>query len=195
VAAIVGQVAAIVKALEQRRRRPGITVKLSPFVPKAQTPFQGVAMLSLQELDERVSLVKRGLRRIGVTVKADSPQWAAVEAVLARGDRRVAAALEATSGASWSDWQAALESVGLRASQYLGERSPTDLQPWDSVSTGVKASYLHGELARAQRALLTRPCPPAESRCVRCGVCSPDSSADIVRQSEECQVNCSALCR
>jgi len=169
---IVRLVDGIARALEQRRRRTSISVKLSPFVPKAQTPFQGSAMLPLDELERRVAVVKRGLRRAGVAVKADSPRWAAVEAVLARGDRRVAAAIEATGGPAWSDWQAALAGAGVDAERYLSGRSADGVRPWQSVDSGVKARYLATEWQRAQRAVATPPCPPAAVRCARCGTCT-----------------------
>lgn len=174
---IVALVDGIARALEQRRRHPSITVKLSPFVPKAQTPFQGMAMVPLAELDRRVAVVKRGLRRAGVAVKADSPQWAAVEAVLARGDRRVAGALQATRGPAWSDWRAALAAAGVEADYYLSGRSAEGIAAWQSVHTGVEARYLTAEWQRAKKGIATPPCPPAEVHCVRCGACTPAGEA------------------
>jgi hypothetical protein len=188
VQAIVTLVEDMAGALRARGRRPGITVKLSPFVPKAQTPFEGDAMLSPRDLSERAAIIKRGLRRSGVVVKADSPQWAAVEGILARGDRRLAAALNAVAGSSWSDWQAALSAAGLTADHYLSGRSGRGRRPWATVHSGVTKEYLEAEAQRARQAITTAKCPPASACCKRCGVCVPIASRDENRAAPDSQV-------
>jgi radical SAM superfamily enzyme YgiQ (UPF0313 family) len=78
----------------QKRRDPKslaeLTVGVSSFVPKPWTAFQWCAMAEVRALDERISHLKRELRRIGIRFTHDVPKWAYLQAVLARGDRHVA---------------------------------------------------------------------------------------------------------
>ncbi len=116
-------------ALRQRFPR-NIIVNLTPFVPKAHTSFQRVAMLPAAIIEERLSHVEGALRPEGIAVKADSPAWAAVQGVLARGDRQVGQALVRVKRRSLAAWQRASQRCGLEESDYLRERSPDEPLPW-----------------------------------------------------------------
>ncbi len=118
-------------ALAIRQRFPrNVTVNLTPFVPKAHTPFQRAAMLPTAIVEERLRYVEGALRAEGIAVKADSPAWAAVQGVLARGDRQVGQALAGVKRKSLPAWQRALQRCGLEATDYLRERSPDEPLPW-----------------------------------------------------------------
>ena len=154
--------------------RGRIAVSVSPFVPKAQTPFQWAAMAPLEVLRERLDRLKGSLRPEGIEVKADSPAWARVQGVLSRGDRRLAQALIAMRGRSLSAWRRALRDCGLKATDYLRERAPDEPLPWSHIDSGVNVSYLRREWERAKAGVLTAACPP--TGCTACGVCG--QSAD-----------------
>ena len=80
--------------LEARRRfRRRLVINATPFVPKAHTPFQWEGMTEQTTFERRQKAIQRGLSKHNVSVRADSPQWAAVQGVLARGDRRLAPVL------------------------------------------------------------------------------------------------------
>ena len=68
--------------------RRNIAINATPYVPKPHTPFQWEAFAPVKTLQARQSMLKRALAQHNVAVDADSPQWAEVQAVLARGDRR-----------------------------------------------------------------------------------------------------------
>ena len=138
----------LVLAVQERFLRH-ITVNITPFVPKAHTPFQWVAMAPVEVLKERMSRVEQTLRPRGIAVRAESPAWAAVQGVLSRGDRRVGQALVRVKRRSLAAWQRALRECELDASEYLGERSPDDPLPWAVVDSGVRHDYLEREMRRA----------------------------------------------
>ena len=122
----------LVLAVQQRFRRY-ITVNITPFVPKAHTPFQWVAMAAVEVLEERVSRVEQALRPRGIGVKAESPAWAAVQGVLSRGDSQVGQALVRVKRRSLAAWRRALRECGLDATAYLRERSLNEPLPWAVV--------------------------------------------------------------
>jgi len=149
--------------------RRQVTVNLTPFVPKAHTPFQWVAMADVTTLRARIRRVRQTLQRRGVAVRAESPAWAAVQGVLARGDRRVGSALLALEHPTLAGWRKALAATDLDPAAYLGEWSPDEALPWQVVHSGVDVAYLRREWERAQTGRETVPCQP--NGCHLCGVC------------------------
>ncbi|MBW1840342.1 MAG: radical SAM protein, partial [Deltaproteobacteria bacterium] len=82
------------KSSRTRKRIGEISVSISSFVPKPFTPFQWVAMEDMQTLKKKIKKVKSGLKRVSnVTVHADVPRWAYIQALFSRGDRKIAQVL------------------------------------------------------------------------------------------------------
>jgi len=146
-----------------------VTVNITPFVPKAHTPFQRQAQMPAKALKRRLSYVERELRPRGVGVKSESPAWAEIQGTLSRGDRRVAEALLAVDRLTPGGWRQALAKVGLSAQEFLRLRSRHESLPWDYIQSGIRASYLEREARRGEASSTTPPCPPDD--CVVCGVC------------------------
>ena len=90
-----------------------ITLTIAPFVPKAGTPFQREGMASLDTLKHRLSLLKSKLPSKGISVKNESLEWSEVQAVLSRGDERLAAVLADIGKLSLAWWHQAMEKAGL----------------------------------------------------------------------------------
>jgi len=114
-----------------------VTVNLTPFVPKAHTPFQRLAQTPAKEVKRRLARVERGLRKHRIGVKSESPAWAEIQGTLARGDRRVAEALLHVEKLTPSSWRQSLQAVGLSQPELLGERPAGDSLPWAFIQTGV----------------------------------------------------------
>ncbi|MFW6286338.1 MAG: TIGR03960 family B12-binding radical SAM protein, partial [Candidatus Sumerlaeota bacterium] len=85
---------ALARAKEEDVRNVQINLTLSPFVPKAHTPFQWEGQIPLEEIRRRSSYVRAKLPRRGVAFKTSPLAISRLEAVLARGDRRLGAAIE-----------------------------------------------------------------------------------------------------
>jgi len=143
-----------------------LIVSLSPFVPKAQTPYQWAPMAPLPLLEARLRYVKKGLSSI--EVRSESAAEAAIQATLARGDRRVGAALARTKGKSLPAWKRALARQGLAYEALLEER-PRGTLPWKVIDNRVSEEYLWQEWRKGRKAQSTPPCPPTE--CLKCGAC------------------------
>ncbi len=146
-----------------------ISVSLSPFVPKAQTPYQWAPMSPLSVLKRRFRYVKKALSRQAIEVGGESPTQALIQATLSRGDRRVGLVLARGEGRSFRAWKEALAQQGLTP-QWYGEEWPREMAlPWSHIDGQVKGDYLEGEWRRAAQGQTTEPCQPLE--CTRCGAC------------------------
>jgi radical SAM superfamily enzyme YgiQ (UPF0313 family) len=134
-----------------------LTLSISSFVPKPWTPFQWAPFAGADVLARKLEVIKRGVRRLPtVRVLHENPREAALQALLARGDRRVADFLELAAGMG-GDWRRALrEWDGDLDAQTRRLRAPDERMPWDHLDVGVKKAGLLREWERAQAAA-----PPA----------------------------------
>ncbi|NIV30770.1 MAG: radical SAM protein [Anaerolineae bacterium] len=115
-----------------------VTVNITPFVPKAHTPFQRLAQTPAKEVKRRLARVERGLRKHRIGVKSESPAWAEIQGALARGDRRLAEALLAVERPSPSAWRQAIDAIGLSLPQLLAERPAGEPLPWSFIQIGAR---------------------------------------------------------
>lgn len=158
VAAIV-ELGRAVKAIGRRHcgGRARVRVSTSNLVPKPHTPFQWARQATAAELAERHSLLREGCRAAGVEFSWNDPRDSFLEAVLSRGDRRVAAAIERAwrKGArfdAWSEyfrpelWDEAFAEAGVDQEWFThtewDDRAPL---PWDHIDPGVTKSYLRAQ--------------------------------------------------
>jgi radical SAM superfamily enzyme YgiQ (UPF0313 family) len=127
-----------------------VTVQVTPFVPKAHTPFQRQAQTPAKVVKRRLALVERELQRHGVEAKSESPAWAEIQGTLARGDRRVAEALLAVERPSPAAWRRALAEADLSLQDLLRQRGDDEPLPWDFVMSGVRPAHLGQERCQAK---------------------------------------------
>ncbi|MBN2077059.1 MAG: radical SAM protein [Dehalococcoidales bacterium] len=111
-----------------------ITLSISPFVPKAGTPFQHQPMGEVDVLNNRVANLKKQLTPKGISIKADSPAWSRVQGVLARGDTRLAEVLVDIENLTLSGWKKALVRKGLEERYYLREIPRDEIVPWSMIN-------------------------------------------------------------
>lgn len=163
------------------RKRPEVTVSVASFVPKPHTPFQWMGQDPLEVLTAKQEYLQKRLRRPGVQFSFHQVEQSFLEAVFARGDRRLAAVLERAVDLgcqfdSWGEqlhfdrWLQAFQEVGLDprdyAQRWLDPEAPL---PWSHLSPGVDDEFLRREWQLAQEAVPTPDC--RWDRCSRCGVC------------------------
>ncbi|MFZ1954334.1 MAG: radical SAM protein [Desulfobacterales bacterium] len=153
-----------------QKRIGEMTVSLSSFVPKPVTPFQWAAMDDASTLKKKIRTVKDGLKKVpNVRVHADVPRWAYIQALLSRGDRRVAGLLE-LAHKNRQNWPQSLKETPLNADFYVVRSRPVDeVLPWDFIDHGVRKSFLAREYQKALAGHPSPPCPMDD--CLRCGVC------------------------
>lgn len=160
--------------LEARRRfRRRIAINATPFVPKAHTPFQWEGMAPAPILRGRQKTIQKALARHGIDVRADSPDWAEVQAVLSRGDRRLADVLLALPPGQVTvrTFFETMARLGLEKDQYCGASKVGSPLPWDVVESGVSERYFEYELRLAARSETGLSCPPDSAACLSCGAC------------------------
>ena len=128
-----------------------LTLSISSFVPKPWTPFQWAPFDGVEALQAKLETVKRGVRRFSnVRVLHENPREAELQALLARGDRRVADFLELAARFD-GDWRRALREWGRETGFYTTRVRATDERmPWDHFDVGVKKAGLVREWERAQ---------------------------------------------
>ncbi len=149
---------ALAARLLERLRRPSpqgepfgrLTLSISSFVPKPWTPFQWAAFDQVNRLDAKLRTIKAGVRRLyNVRVLHENPREAFLQALLARGDRRVGDFLEEAARLE-GDWRTALrEWTGDPDFYTHRERGLDETMPWDHLDVGVRKAGLVREHQRA----------------------------------------------
>jgi radical SAM superfamily enzyme YgiQ (UPF0313 family) len=127
-----------------------LTLSISSFVPKPWTPFQWAAFDPVSRLEAKLRTIKAGVRRLyNVRVLHENPREAFLQALLARGDRRVADFLERAARLE-GDWRTALREWDGDPDFYTHrERALGETLPWDHLEVGVRKANLIREHQRA----------------------------------------------
>lgn len=157
-------------AQRQHGRLGTITLSVNPFIPKAMTPFQWCGMADIPTLKKTIAQLHKQVNRMANTkLQVESLRSAELQAVLARGDRRIARILPALSGGD--NLKTACRHHGLDPKFYAQRmRHHHEVLPWDVLDSGVSRRYLWHEYQQGLSQSLTRPC---HANCQRCGVCAP----------------------
>lgn len=158
-----------------------ITVSTSCFVPKPHSPFQWEAQVTMDEYKRRVQLLRDNMKAKNVTYNWHDPETSYVEAVLSRGDRRIAEVIETVwrNGGvleAWSDyfsferWMDAFAACGVDPMFYAcRERKKDEFMPWNVIDMGVTRRHLWQERELAYQAELS---PDCRKQCTGCGALS-----------------------
>ena len=165
---------------EHMGKRARVRVSTSNFIPKAHTPYQWVAQCDAETLSRRHQLLRDGCRKAGVQFTWEDPEKSLLEAVLSRGDRRVADVIETAwrNGAKfdawseqhdWNIWQAAFDQHQLEPTFYAHRyRELWETLPWAHIHGGTEPSYLRGEWLKTLEEELTLDCK--RDPCNVCGM-------------------------
>ncbi|MDR0991910.1 MAG: TIGR03960 family B12-binding radical SAM protein [Ruminococcus sp.] len=161
-------------------RYPQIGVSVGTFVPKPFTPFQFVPQPSGEEIARRQRLLKSLIRnKKKITVNTAPYPLSLLEAVIARGDRRVGAVIKEAflSGCkfdAWDEhfrydyWVDAFKKCGIDPAFYASrERSVDEINPWDHLDYLVSKDFLIKEYEKSKAGCVTPDCRKA---CAGCGI-------------------------
>ena len=166
---------------KNKNRGVRITISTSCFIPKPFSPLQWEAQITPEEYLRRVNLLRSSITAKNVVYNWHDAETSLVEAVLSRGDIKVADAVENVWRAggrldAWSDffsferWMKAFEDAGVDPVYYANRKRAFDEElPWDMVDVGVKKQHLIKEAERAERAELS---PDCAKQCSACGALS-----------------------
>lgn len=162
-------------------RKRGLRVNSSTaiFVPKPFTPFQWAPQSTMEEAVEKIKAVKYAITSKAVSYNYHDSIVSYLEAVIARGDRRVCDVIikafeKGAKFDGWSEyfnfelWKEAMEECGVSGEFYAyRERSYAEVLPWDFIDIGVNKEYLISENEKAKKVELTQNC---KLGCTDCGV-------------------------
>ncbi len=178
-------------------RGKSVTVSMSAscFVPKPFTPFQWEPQDTLAQLQEKQQHLVESVHTKKISLSWHDSQTSFLEAVLARGDRRLCAALELAHQKgfhldSWSEhfdfdgWMSIFAEVGVDPSFYANRRRDyEEILPWDHLDFGVTKEFLIRESKRAYDAKTTPNCRQAcagcGASCWKEGVCVEDRTHSV----------------
>ncbi|MDR0879541.1 MAG: TIGR03960 family B12-binding radical SAM protein [Clostridioides sp.] len=161
------------------KRNFGVTVSTSTFVPKPFTPFQWHPQNTTAEVVEKQRHLVGKLRNRNIKYNYHDGETSLLEAVFARGDRRLGKVLldAFRAGAKfdgWSEhfdlqrWQEAMEKNSLEMSFYANRvREYTEVFPWDHIDVGVSKNYLIKENDKSKLDEITSDC---RNGCKACGI-------------------------
>jgi len=163
--------------------RGTIRASVSTFVPKAHTPFQWAGQLDPEETRRRQQQIRQRFHKGRTRVKVHDVRTSFLEGVLARGDERLADAIELAfrKGArfdGWEEWlrfdvwMAAFDECGLDPHEYLKPRLIEQPLPWNFIDSGVTTDFLKEEWRKAYAEEATPDC--RAHGCQDCGVCDFD---------------------
>ena len=155
-----------------------VGISASSFVPKPFTPFQWEPQATREELRHKQQHLKETLPSKKINVSFHDIQTSFLEAVFARGDRRLADVLETAwrrgcKFDGWNEffrfdtWTEAFAACGLDPEFYANRRREyTEVFPWDHLDYGVSRAFLQRESEKSRRAETTDHC---RIRCAGCG--------------------------
>lgn len=177
------------ESAQNKQRGIRITVSTSYFVPKPHTAFQWEPQITREEYERRVKLLREAITTKTVTYNWHDGETSFLEAVLARGDRRLGKVLETAwrKGAhldTWDDyfdlsrWEEAFEECGVDPAFYAyRQRERSEVMPWAMIDSGVHTGYLWRERNKAFEGVTT---PDCRTNCNACGAnCLVGGKCDV----------------
>lgn len=159
--------------------RFSVTVSVSNFVPKPHTTFQWAAQDTAESFREKHNYLREKLKIKGVTFNYHDDDTSVLEAILARGDRRVGELLLSAYNKgckmdSWTEyfvrekWDEAMKETGILPEDYATrERSVEEVLPWDIISSCISKEYLIKEREKSIAESTTHDC---RYGCTGCGI-------------------------
>lgn len=163
----------------QKGRAPSVTVSVSCFIPKPFTPFQWEAQDSMETFLEKQKYLESKITDRKIRYVHHDARVSHVEAILARGDRRLAPALALACERGfcfdawdeffhYGEWIKAFEDCGIDYNFYSNRVWGEDeVLPWDVIDCGVTKEFLKRERKNAYAEKCT---PSCREKCSGCGV-------------------------
>jgi radical SAM family uncharacterized protein len=163
---------------ENRGKGLSISLSTSSFVPKPFTPFQWEPQDDIETLNEKQKLLQSKIKSKYIKYNWHDSQLSLLEAVFARGDRRIGKVLlEAVKKGckfdSWGEyfkfdrWMEVFDECGIDPHFYANRKREYDeVLPWDHIDIGVSKEHLIRESKKAYNEELT---PNCRVDCSGCG--------------------------
>ena len=161
-----------------KKRGLRVHVATAYFVPKPHTPFQWEKQITPEEYLRRCKLLKSHFYSKSIEYNYHAPDLSRLEAVMARGDRRIGPVIEEAvrRGArldGWDEyfnyalWMEAFEACNVDPDFYTVRGYDEDeVLAWDHIDVGVSKRFLQLERKRAYDETVT---PDCRHGCAGCG--------------------------
>lgn len=168
-------------SLENRPKGRGVQISVScaTFVPKPFTPFQFEPQDTRAMIEHKQKLLLDSVNKKRVKVSYHDANVSILEAVLAKGDRRLCDVIytawkKGCKFDSWSEyfrfdkWMEAFQECGVDPSFYANRRIAYDeILPWEHLDYYVSKEFFVRENKTAHEAVTT---PHCRLKCSGCGV-------------------------
>ncbi|MFZ0548186.1 MAG: TIGR03960 family B12-binding radical SAM protein [Candidatus Promineifilaceae bacterium] len=160
-------------------KKASVNVGVSTFIPKPHTPFQWEPMDTRDQIDAKIALLQKEMRGQGLRLRWNDPDTSYYEGFLARGDRRVAEAVERAwrNGAkfdAWHEffdldqWREAFSAEKLEMDFYTHRKRPIDeIFPWEHIDVALTRRFLTQDYLMSQREETRIDC---RDQCFACGI-------------------------
>jgi len=160
------------------KRPPQITLSVACFIPKPFTPFQWEKQDSVTLFKEKQEYLKSIIADRKIKFNYHDAEYSYIEAVFARGDRRLSKALEAAAKRgfkfdaweeyfSFESWMEVFKETGIDGDFYAcREYSEDEVLAWDVLDCGVTKEFLLRERHKAYKGVPTANC---SENCAACG--------------------------
>ncbi len=167
--------------IENRPKGRGVQVSISTatFVPKPFTPFQFEAQDTKEMIEHKQKLLVSSVKTKKIKVSWHDPNVSMLEAVLAKGDRRLSQVIykawqKGCKFDSWSEhykydkWLEAFDECNISPEFYANRQRPYDeILPWDHLDYYVSKEFFVRENQTARAGKTT---PNCRQRCSACGL-------------------------
>lgn len=163
----------------KKKGRFSLSISASTFVPKPCTPFQWCGQAKPEDIKEKQEYLRSRLKGRGLSFSWNDIDLSVLEAVFARGDRRLSKALARAVELgchmdAWNEyfdmnlWKQAFEDTGIDYNWYAQVNYDLDQKlPWDHIDCGVTKSFLKREYLKAMQGQTTSDC---RGKCNVCGL-------------------------
>jgi radical SAM family uncharacterized protein len=161
----------------QKGKSVSVNISVASFVPKPFTPFQWEPQDTMEMLKVKQEHLKASIKSKKISASCHEANMSFMEAVLARGDRRLSVLLEALfkKGCrfdSWDEffsletWLETFKECGLDPAFYANRRREYDeIMPWDMFDYGIRKEFLIKENEKSKKSETTRNCREGCSGC------------------------------
>ncbi len=155
-----------------------VTVSVACFVPKPFTPFQFEPQDTKEQFQQKQKRLLEVVSSKKIRINYHDSTTSVLEAVLARGDRRLCPVVEeawrlGSRLDSWTEffsmdrWEQAYQKFGIDPAFYASRRrSYEEILPWSHLDYGVSHAFMVRENRRAHANLTTKNC---RQQCSGCG--------------------------
>lgn len=175
------------------KRNGKVTVSCSFFVPKSHSPYQWYGQQDVEEIHRKQKYLKSLINNRNISYHYHDGYTGYLEAVFARGDRRLAASVvEAwklgckfdgwTEFFNYDTWMQAFKNTNIDPEYYARRnRDFSEALPWDHLDDTVSKEFLRREWERAVDGTLTWDC--RRKPCNGCNAC-PELGTPIIDYKE-----------